>query len=354
MGKSTVIQSLLVLRQSYKDKAIKSLKLVLEEGELCKIGIQEQAITRRVEENIISFGFKINNDKIYDFRFEASKENNKSSEIPNINPKPYNDLDKISVFNKHFQYIGAERVSPSHEHSYNKNIVEKDNQISKVHGKCEYAVHFLGIKQQSKLTIKELKHPKESDDSLSSQVEAWLREISPSIKIKTEIDDKVQKVTLAYSYEIGDETMEDILPENTGFGISYALPIVIALLSAQKDDLIIIENPEAHLHPKGQSKLAELMCLAAQAGVQIFCETHSDHIVNGTLVNVYEHYKDKRDNKETLRGVSHDNVKISFFRRLENQSSSELVNIPVSEKGRINKAPKDFFDQMDLDLRKMI
>ncbi|WP_207649500.1 AAA family ATPase [Anaeromicropila populeti] len=40
-----------------------------------------------------------------------------------------------------------------------------------------------------------------------------------------------------------------------GFGISYVLPVIVSLLKAKRDDLIILENPEAHLHPKGQSKM---------------------------------------------------------------------------------------------------
>lgn len=66
---------------------------------------------------------------------------------------------------------------------------------------------------------------------------------------------------------------------NTGFGITYVLPILVALLSAKKDSLILIENPEAHIHPKGQAILMELMAKAVDAGVQVVIETHSDHIV---------------------------------------------------------------------------
>ncbi len=349
-GKSTVVQSLLLLRQSFKDKSIASLKLKLEEDELCKIGTQKDALTQKVEDNIISLGFSIANQQSYIFDFITSNKDSTSDTIPNKNPNEYTDLDALTLFNNHFQYIGAERINPSYEHSYSKDMVEKRNQLSKIHGRCEYAVHYLGYKQKkdAKLTIKTLQHSTVNDDNLYSQVEAWLREISPFIKVKVDIDDRKQSVTLAYTYDIGDEVMEEVKPENTGFGISYALPIVVALLSAQAGDLIIIENPEAHLHPKGQSKLAELMCLAAQAGVQIFCETHSDHIVNGTLVSVYEHSKDQ------TKGISHENVNILFFRKKESEAVSEVVQIKPSASGRIKLPPKDFFDQFNIDLKRLI
>jgi predicted ATPase len=82
--------------------------------------------------------------------------------------------------------------------------------------------------------------------------------------------------------------------------------------------------------------------------VQIFCETHSDHIVNGTLVNIYEHSKDKK------KGISHENVNISFFKRDYNVGNTEVVPILVNEIGRIQNHTEDFFDQYSIDIRKLI
>ena len=74
--------------------------------------------------------------------------------------------------------------------------------------------------------------------------------------------------------------------------------------------MLIIENPEAHLHPHGISKLTELICLAAELGIQIIIETHSDHVINGVLVQC------KRF-EEGNEGISKDNVKIYHFDRDE-------------------------------------
>src|SRR5260370_36481781 len=75
-------------------------------------------------------------------------------------------------------------------------------------------------------------------------------------------------------------------PTSVGFGITYALPIVVAVLSAHPGSLVIIENPEAHLHPRGQVKMGELLCQASAAGIQILIETHSDHVLNGIRLAV--------------------------------------------------------------------
>lgn len=70
-------------------------------------------------------------------------------------------------------------------------------------------------------------------------------------------------------------------PTNIGFGLTYVLPIVVACLSAKPGTLILLENPEAHPHPQGQTWMAYLASAAAASGVQIVMETHSDHVLNG-------------------------------------------------------------------------
>lgn len=92
-------------------------------------------------------------------------------------------------------------------------------------------------------------------------------------------------------------------PVNVGFGVTYTLPIIVAILSAKVDDLIIIENPESHLHPKAQSILGKLFAIAANAGVQIIIESHSDHILNSLRVCV----------KNKI--ISNESVAIYYFER---------------------------------------
>ena len=69
----------------------------------------------------------------------------------------------------------------------------------------------------------------------------------------------------------------------------------------------MLENPEAHLHPKGQRKMGELIAQCAANGIQIFLETHSDHILNGIRIAV----KQKR-----LKG---EDAKLFYFSRRESE-----------------------------------
>src|SRR4029078_5782856 len=74
-------------------------------------------------------------------------------------------------------------------------------------------------------------------------------------------------------------------PTNVGFGLSYSLPMITVLLSAIPSSIVLLENPEAHCHPRGQSQLARLIAMASKR-LQVIVETHSDHLMNGLRVAV--------------------------------------------------------------------
>jgi len=101
--------------------------------------------------------------------------------------------------------------------------------------------------------------------------------------------------------------------------------------------LLLIENPEAHLHPKGQSRLAELIALAANSGIQVIIETHSDHIFNGIRKAVA--FNKIKKEKAAL-----------FFFELDESNSSSATEINLSDKGRVLNYKKGLFDQFDDDL----
>lgn len=162
--------------------------------------------------------------------------------------------------------------------------------------------------------------------------------MSPKIHVK--IEPFGEDFKLNYKFDRVDNLITDeISAINTGFGISYLLPIIVGILSAKPGAIILIENPEAHVHPKGQSILMELVTLAVSNGIQIIIETHSDHIINGTLVNV---------KRKILRP---EDVAVYFFTRDEHLHTARTHQLAVNSHGQIIRPPKDFFDQMQIDLR---
>lgn len=122
-------------------------------------------------------------------------------------------------------------------------------------------------------------------------------------------------------------------PANVGFGLSYALPVCVAGLTAQPGHLFIVENPEAHLHPAGQSATGRFLARLAGVGVQTIVETHSDHVINGMRLALAE---------EGVLPV--DDAIIHYF------GVTERFVIKMSGGGRLSDWPQGFFDQGDIDL----
>ena len=126
-------------------------------------------------------------------------------------------------------------------------------------------------------------------------------------------------------------------PVNTGFGYVQVLPIVAAALAAEKGDVLLIENPEVHLHPGGQSMMGMFLSEVAAAGVQVILETHSDHVLNGIRRSV------------KASEISADDVELYYFRPRES-GKEQAVNPHIDSSGNIDQWPEGFFDQTDKDL----
>jgi predicted ATPase len=126
-------------------------------------------------------------------------------------------------------------------------------------------------------------------------------------------------------------------PVNVGFGLTQVLPIIVAALASSSGDLLLIENPEVHLHPAGQALMGEFLAEVSHAGVQVLVESHSDHVLNGIRRAV---------KKQALPA---DQVSLHFFK--PRGSNVEQVTSPViGPDGNIDHWPEGFFDQFDKDL----
>lgn len=336
MGKSSVIQALLLLRQS--NKLNKGLEL---NDQLCSIGVVEDAVYQSAEEDYIKFSIS---HKQGDFvwKFSANPTNINDTFLSTLNDSELpNDYSSINLFNNNFQYISAFRNGPTDDYIKNTSAVEHENQISKNEGRCEFVVHYLDFFGKT-LINQSLKKNIEDDATLVYQVKQWMREISPNININIKPSGLNYKID--YSFDRGESQTPtlDFKAKNIGFGISYVLPIIVASLHAPEGSIIIIENPEAHIHPGAQAKLMELICKSAKNGVQFIIETHSDHIINGLLVAT----------KNNI--ISNEDSSIYYFDRNEKKHATEAIHLPVLNGGKIQRPPKGFFDQLDIDMNTLM
>ena len=133
------------------------------------------------------------------------------------------------------------------------------------------------------------------------------------------------------------------LPVNVGYGYSYILTLLTAMVLAPKDSFIIVENPEAHLHPAAQANMMnEMIAVAKERRIQLIVETHSDHILNTSLRAVKEHKLDLKD------------LQVLFFSNHtddEGHVEARVQNLELNQMGHILNPPKQFFEQYSIDLR---
>lgn len=227
----------------------------------------------------------------------------------------------------YLRYLSCNRVGAN-------DIYNKDYRNRGIGQNGEYAIFYL---EENKSNVVDTNLIKNSESyTLLSQVNHWLNYIV-NATISTESIQGTDTVKASYKVGSGRNTR----PKNVGSGVSYLISILVLCLSAQEKDIIIIENPEIHLHPKAQSKVCEFLYFIAKSGRQIFVETHSDHIFNGVRAGI------------ATKKMEKDTIAMNFF-QLNDKACTENIVVEFGEKGRILNYTQDMFDQFDADLDRML
>ena len=409
MGKSTFIQSLLLLKQSQN---IRNGRIDLN-GVYTKIGSTKDALYQYSKQSDLAFEIIFDNKERLNLEFEYKMESDffqvkstsiitgnenlyrvlvgaieglnnrlhnnreivtdsllspdlvttylKQNSIELINPTFENigDLSSLSVlkqslFTNNFQYLNASRIDPTSVNQKNYSSVIDTRNVGS-HG--EFTAHFIEVYFNDELSFEKLLHKdsriKDSvtgkelvNTTLINQINLWMGEISPGVNIRT-TSISSDYVLLEYVFKQRNfGNTNRYKPENVGFGISYVLPVVTSLLAARQGELIIIENPESHIHPRGQVELGRLIALTAMnvPDVQIIIETHSDHILNGIRVAVKE------------GDISKDKVVAFYFDKVfaDSEQYSQITNIEIDQNGELSDYPKHMLDEWSNQLLKLI
>lgn len=334
MGKSTFLQTLLLLMQSDKleERAIDL------NGILTQIGQGRDALYQFADEERIVFELTFEGHPKFSWKLEYQKDKEK------LTAENGYSKDQMAFFRKctkRFQYISAERIGPRDIYEASSVVVTDKKQLGLL---GEFAAYYIDVFGQEHTVIEKLRHPKASSTNLLSQTNAWMKEISPGVSLNTKYVPEVNKVILDYQFDLVDDKTNSFRPKNVGFGISYVLPIVLALLTAEEGKIIVIENPESHIHPRGQSELGKLISLAASIGAQLFIETHSDHILNGIRVAVKENLVDKSK------------VNVMYFEKTttEKEQFTKITSIKVDSSGELSDYPENMLDEWNNQLLKLL
>lgn len=315
-GKSTALQALLLVVQNLE------LKCGLN-GPLVSLGEFREAKSFHVNKQKIDIKIQTKEEKmeleIADSNKIAISSTPKNSSISNI----------LNYNNHKIDYLSCNRIGC--RDTYQKNMAYSEE----LGNDGEYAIHYLSEHKSDRLESDLVKFKEESFTMLH-QVNAWLNYIvGANIQVENILYTDVVKAE--YSMLEG----KYVRPKNVGSGVSYLISILILGMKSKKGGIVIIENPELHLHPLSQSRLCEFLYFIAQANRQVFIETHSDHFFNGIRAGI------------ATNQMKEDKIAVNFF-TLDQEFCTQNYEIKFGKRGKVLTPKENLFEQFDIDLDKML
>lgn len=344
-GKSSVIQALVLLSQTLAEREW-GRTLMLEGPDLA-LGSAADVLNQKAARRRLALGASTNAERVV-WTFKAADRRALSVELEavTIDGKavelgdtvrwllPAHRAEASSVVSalRRLSWITAERTGPrellplrdAHGHAH-------------VGARGELAAGLL--------------HWRESDDvsaslclpdvppTLFHQVRARMQEFFPGCDLRVSPIDGASAVSLRLRSDARSDFQR---PQNVGFGLTQLFPILVAILAAEKGDVVLVENPEVHLHPQAQQNIGSLLARAAASGVQVIVETHSDHVLNGIRLAA------------KAKTIAADDVAVHFFSPLQPDGVFTPKSPKLDADGRLDAWPEGFFDQFDLALSKLL
>lgn len=321
-GKSSLIQAILLSHEASKGHNT----VPLDTAYGVDLGTVQDIMNWRNGKEEIDISLEFNNGVHGEFKFTSS---NLFSLYLDV--KYFYSGEHFNTENRSFIYLSAERFGPKTEYKF----TSKHHQELELGIRGEYCAQLIDSIGLMPINHASRTHPDTPENEavfLNYQLERWLSEIFRPIKVRSEKYGSNTSSSLQFKVENG----EWVKASNMGFGVTYVLPIILAGLVIKENGLLIIENPEAHLHPAGQSKIGEYIGWLSAKGVQVLVETHSDHVLNGIRKSIV-----------AKNNISHKDANVLFFDNNEKEPS--ITELHFTEYGGLSGWPNSFFDQYQLD-----
>ena len=338
-GKSSLIQSILLMSQTMRKMG--NVNTLLLNDELASLGLLKDV--RNTKAGSAPFEFQLHSDKgircyfsdypekpswakLVDMTREGKSlfsekgdvDGSSSGEASSDTQSAIPELQDIT----HVYYLSAERMGPRN-HVDRKDIV---------------ASNRLGIRGEYLLNVMEA----EKDETIL-KIQSALSDILSGASINVpRIENSAIIEMFLDSYDNGGM----FKPVNVGFGYSFLLPVILQVMFAKEGDMVIIENPEAHLHPWAESQLMKfIVAQARERNFQVILESHSDHIVNGLRIAI-------------KRGIlPHEAGSILHFGRIEDRDGNlnpMVEQIKIDPYGNLSAYPEDFLDEWTKEMLDLV
>lgn len=343
-GKSTVLQALLLLAQGLRTAASER-KLPLN-GDLVRLGSEGDVLRHGAAAPSFTLGVRSGDEQIR-WTFGSRSAPSSSGFVPlrtleyaqacgrdmanpqepkRIWPVHGEATSPLAAAVRNTAYVGAARGITPNGFSVSEDAVQGDvgsaDQLAP-HSYVEYADEEVEAARR---------HPQDAWGTVRAQVDAWLNELFPGARASA---DRPPPDAAHLSLNLG-ETGHWAGPANVGSGVTAAFPMLVALLTKPKGSIVVVDCAEQHLHPRAQSAVGRFLGRIADAGLQIFVETHSEHILNGIRLAV-------RD------GLAQPNeVALHFVG--QRGAVGQVTTLAIDRNGAVSDWPEGFFDQGENDL----
>ena len=343
-GKSTALHALLLMAQALRSNPI-SNRLALN-GDLVSLGSAGDVIRNGAESQGICLGAKGADEQIrwtfeYDRRLSARgvmalksaeydsplrSETSGSQMVPGPHAA---DSDLLRVLQETV-FVGPGRMTQLSTYPVPRTSWQARGNVGM---SGEYAAYWYLECADEEVDLGR-RHQRERDGrTVRSQIEAWLDEFFPGARVEANRLSPESPVHLAFRLQ---GTGGWVPPANVGYGLGYAFPMLVTMLTAELGSVVVIDSAEAHLHPRAQSAVGRFLGQMAGAGLQILVETHSDHLLNGIRLAV----------RDSL--VKPHDVAVHFFDA--GDATGQVTSLTIDDNGAIGDWPEGFFDQAERDL----
>ncbi len=368
-GKSSVMQAILMLSQSVRKDDLNSFAHLHVNGDLVKLGDFDELlfntdklyfdvsmILSNTKDHEIVLGYDMDNDyKVgilkkceidgEDFFDTASSMPSSNSDS---NKSDIGDLRQLPVYlynhfwSQNLHYVSANRQGPV-------KFVERDEvpEYFRVGADGSRTINTLSSYRDKVDKRMNINLDDDNSYDLMTAATKWIDNIMNGGSLNVSgnaihTNDGQGNIKKSTILSLGFGVKEDgnIYPSyHVGFGYSYILSIVVTALIAKEGDIVIVENPEAHLHPEAQTRLTFMLAKLGARGVQVFIETHSEHVINGIrLAALKEEY-----------ALDNEDVRIFFF-----DKDFQKKDLIIEKNGKILNWPERFFDQYQKELSEII
>lgn len=342
-GKSTIFQSLLLLAQSYE--AGKDFKAIKLSGRFLSLGLFKDIVSGGSISKEVRISLVTDNSEFNTLEFVCKgSEERADAIIDNI----YVDGDPMASVTAMGNVDG---VSSSEEKTFiPTSTYESFSQLANV--------YYISADREGPINAVKM-HEGNINDHIGIHGERVLNSLyERKDTFQSTISKELSTILGGASVHVSSSDMEYIRmfvdskdnslgykPVNVGFGYSYVLPVIILPLIIPSGSKLFIENPEAHLHPGAQSRLMEfLIRIAKQRGLQLFIETHSDHVINAVRIAV----------KHRSYDLMKDDVALVHLDRTSEDGQPEVWQIKMDVNGNLSDYPRDFLEEWGNQMSQLI